>query len=54
MATSKRSADFLVSNHGTIFLLSPVTESTTQWADEHLPEDAMLFGDAIESALEPH
>ncbi len=47
MATPKHTADFLVTDHGTIFLLSPVTEAATEWADEHLPRDAMHFGDAI-------
>jgi hypothetical protein len=47
MATSKRAADFLVNNQGSIFLLTPVTEAATEWADEHLPEDAMHFGNAI-------
>ena len=47
MATSTYAADFLVSDHGTIFLLSPVTKAATEWADEHLPEDAMHFGSAI-------
>ena len=47
MATIKRTVDFLLNDEGTIFLLTPVTEAATEWADEHLPEDAMHFGDAI-------
>jgi hypothetical protein len=47
MATPKLTVDFLVNDQGTIFLLTPVTEAATDWANEHLPEDAMHFGDAI-------
>jgi len=47
MATAKHTTDFLVNDQGTIFLLTPVTEAATEWADEHLPEEAMHFGDAI-------
>jgi hypothetical protein len=28
-------------------LLLPITEAATEWADEHLPEDAMHFGNAV-------
>lgn len=47
MATPKLTVDFLVNDQGTIFLLTPVTEAATDWANEHLPEDAMHFGHAI-------
>jgi hypothetical protein len=39
--------DFVVSNHGSIFLLDPLTDVARAWADEHLPADHMLFGAAV-------
>jgi hypothetical protein len=39
--------DFEVQNHGSIFLLCPLTESAIEWVDEHLPEDAFTFGRGI-------
>jgi hypothetical protein len=47
MATTKQTVDFLLNDEGTIFLLTPVTEAATEWANEYLPGDAMHFGDAI-------
>jgi hypothetical protein len=40
-------SDLHVANHGSIFLLSPVTEAGENWIIEHIPEDAMTFGNAI-------
>lgn len=37
-------ADFTVRNEGSIFLLTPQTDAAREWADEHLPDDAMTFG----------
>lgn len=39
--------DFEVQNHGTIFLLCPLTDSAVEWVDEHLPEDVLTFGRGI-------
>jgi hypothetical protein len=39
--------DFTVTNHGTIFLLEPHTEAAFDWVDEHLPAEALTFGDAV-------
>lgn len=39
--------DFDVENHGTIFLLRPLTETAREWIEEHIPGDAMTFGDAV-------
>ena len=36
--------DFEVRNEGSIFLLRPITEAAQIWCDEHLPEDAQLWG----------
>ncbi|SRR6266404_1902414 len=31
--------DFLIENHGSIFLLKPQTDSATSWIEEHIGED---------------
>ena len=40
-------SDFLVSNHGTIFLLEPMTDAAVAWVDAYLPADLQLFGASI-------
>ena len=44
---SARPHDFIVSNHGSIFILQPLTHCAQTWVEEHLPEDAMYFGSAV-------
>jgi hypothetical protein len=39
--------DFEVQNHGTIFLLCPLTDSAGAWVEEHPPDDALTFGRGI-------
>jgi hypothetical protein len=39
--------DLIVSNHGSIFLLTPVSDSGRQWVSEHIPDDAQRLGDNI-------
>jgi len=36
--------DLKVENHGSIFLLVPMSEAGDDWIDEHIPEDAMRWG----------
>ena len=31
--------DFLVENHGSIFLLKPLTPTATSWVEEHIGQD---------------
>lgn len=38
--------DFIVSNEGSVFLLTPVSEAARTWAGKHLPQDAQAFGPA--------
>ena len=38
--------DFEVENHGSLFLLRPMTSAAWNWAEQHLPEDAQMFGQA--------
>jgi len=45
------STDFELTNHGTLFVLDPVTDDAKAWAGEHLPEDAMTWGDGV--VIEP-
>lgn len=39
--------DFRCENHGSLFLLFPLTESAQSWVEEHLPSDAQWFGNAV-------
>jgi hypothetical protein len=39
--------DFIVENHGTLFLLQPLTPAANAWIDEHLPADHLTFGSAV-------
>ena len=38
--------DFRSENHGSLFLLFPLTPSAHSWIEEHLPDDAQWF-DAV-------
>jgi hypothetical protein len=42
-----RTADFLVSNHGSIFLLHPRTRAAVEWCEEHLPPEALEGEDFV-------
>ncbi len=44
---SSPTPDFIVENHFTIFLLTPLTPAANSWIDEHLPEDRMTFAGAV-------
>ena len=39
--------DFLVADHGTIFLLQPITDRASAWLREHLPPDSPRFGSSV-------
>ena len=39
--------DFVVENHGTVFLLRPLTPAANSWVKENLPEDHLTFGHAV-------
>lgn len=43
--------DFHIGDHGSIWLLTPVTEAARSWVAEHIPEDAQRLGRGI--AIEP-
>jgi hypothetical protein len=45
--SSPTEPDFFVENHGSIFLLRPLTESAREWIEERLPENRMTFGSAV-------
>ena len=40
-------ADFFCENHGSIFLLRPVSPAAFEWIDSHLCSDRQLFGNAV-------
>jgi hypothetical protein len=39
--------DFTVENHGSIFLLQPLTSEAQAWIDGFIPEDAQYLGSAV-------
>jgi hypothetical protein len=39
--------DVEVENHGTIFLVRPLTETARDWLDENVSDDAQYFGGAL-------
>ena len=39
--------DFQVRGEGTLWLLWPISNEAVAWCDEHLPEDAPMFGNAF-------
>lgn len=39
--------DFYVENHGSLFLLRPISPAANTWVDEHIPADANYFGGAV-------
>jgi hypothetical protein len=45
--SSPTEPDFICENHGSIFLLQPLTPAANSWVKEHLPEDTQWFGGAL-------
>ena len=45
--TSEAGLDFRCENHGSIFLLYPLSESAKSWVEENLPSDAQRFANAV-------
>ena len=41
---AQETPDFIVTNHLTLYLLTPVTEAAKDWCEECLPGDAPMFG----------
>jgi hypothetical protein len=39
--------DVTIQNEGNIFLVHPHTPAAQEWIDEHIPDDAQMFGNAI-------
>jgi hypothetical protein len=48
---SSPTSDFLCENHGSIFLLRPLSPAAFSWIEEHLPPDRLMFGNAV--VIEP-
>ncbi len=44
---SSPTVDFLCENHGSIFLLRPVSPASFDWIESHLPSDRITFGNAV-------
>lgn len=45
--TDSTGLDFRCENHGSVFLLYPLTTSAHSWVAENLPSDAQWFGNAV-------
>jgi hypothetical protein len=45
--SSPTEPDFFCENHGTIFLLRPVSPASFDWIESHLPSDRITFGNAV-------
>jgi len=45
--TRSDGSDFRCENYGSLFLLFPLTQHAHCWIEEHLPEDAQWFGNAV-------
>ena len=37
-------SDFVITDHGTIVLLTPLTPAAEEWVDQHIGDDAQLWG----------
>ena len=44
---SSPTVDFLCENHGSIFLLRPLSQSAQSWIEENLPSDVQWFGNGV-------
>jgi len=44
-------SDFICENHGSIFLLRPISPAAFIWVEQHLPSDRLTFGNA--AVIEP-
>ncbi len=44
---SSPTPDFLCENHGSIFLLRPISPAAFLWIHENLPSDRITFGNAV-------
>ena len=49
--SSPTRSDFICENHGSIFLLRPVSPASFNWIESHLPSDRITFGNAV--VIEP-
>ncbi len=47
------SADLLIHDGGTIYLLRPASRRGSAWVAYHIAPDATRFGDAVEEPSEP-
>jgi hypothetical protein len=45
--SSPTEPDFICENHGSIFLLRPVSPASFDWIESRLPSDRITFGNAV-------
>ena len=46
-AAKTSTPDFVCENHGSVFLLRPISPAAFAWINEHLPADRQMFGNAV-------
>lgn len=51
MVNNDSDLDAVVTNHGSIMLLEPISEHAKTWTSANIPDDAPMFGNAY--AIEP-
>jgi hypothetical protein len=49
--SSPTEPDFICENHGSVFLLRPISPAAFEWIEENLPNDRLTFGNA--TVIEP-
>jgi hypothetical protein len=49
--SSPTEPDFICENHGSVFLLRPISPAAFAWIEKHLPPDRITFGNAV--VIEP-
>jgi hypothetical protein len=45
-ASGSSPTDFICENHGSIFLLRPISPAASAWIEDNLPDDRLTFGNA--------
>ena len=45
--SSPTGPDFMFENHGSVFLLRPISPTAFLWIHENLPSDRQMFGNAV-------
>lgn len=47
MTETETGTDFTLSDHGSLCVLTPITEPARDWVDEHIDPDAMMWASGV-------